>query len=125
GAADAVSRALAFVRRSASLPIGLGEAREIADILHDGEDEVDSSVRALFRPKMALGLLAAAAELVPEFGDEARRLIRDVRTRVMAWDEETPVSAKLARVLEDDAWNSATTALIIPDRRTADGYLSS
>lgn len=124
-AADAVSRALAFVRRSASLPIGLGEARAIADILHDGDDEVDSSVRALFRPKMALGPLAAAAELVPEFGDEARRLVRDVRTRVMAWDEETPVSAKLARVLEDDAWNSATTALIIPDRRTADVYLSS
>lgn len=124
-AADAVSRALAFVRRSASLPIGVGEAREIADILHDGEDEVDSSVRALFRPKMALGPLAAAAELVPEFGDEARRLMRDVRTRVMAWDEETPVSAKLARVLEDDSWNSATTALIIPDRRTADVYLSS
>ena len=42
-----------------------------------------------------------------------------------AWDEETPVSAKLARVLEEDAWNRATTALIIPDRRTADVYLSS
>lgn len=124
-AADAVSRALAFVRRSASLPIGLGEAREIADILHDGDDEVDISVRALFRPKMALGPLAAAADLAPEFGDEARRLIRDVETRVTAWDEETPVSAKLTRVLEDNAWNSATTALIIPDRWTADVYLSS
>lgn len=124
-AADAVSRALAFVRRSASLPVGLREAREIADILHDGDDEVDMSVRALFRPKMALGALAAAADLVPEFGDEARRLIHEVETRVTAWDDETPVSAKLARVLEDDAWNSATTALIIPDRRTADVYLSS
>lgn len=124
-AADAVSRALAFVRRSASLPIGLGEARGIADILHDGDDEVDMSVRALFRPRMALGPLAAAADLVPEFGDEARRLIRDVETRVTAWDEETPVSAKLTRVLEEDAWNSTTTALIIPDRRTADVYLSS
>jgi hypothetical protein len=125
GAADAVSRALAFVRRSASLPIGLGEARAIADILHDGDDEVDISVRALFRSKMALGPLAAAADLVPEFGDEARRLIREVERRVTAWDEETPVSAKLARVLEEDVWNSATTALIIPDRRTADVYLSS
>lgn len=124
-AADAVSRALAFVRRSASLPIGLREAREIADILHDSDDEVDMSVRALFRPKMALGPLAAAADLVPEFGDEARRLIRDVETRVTAWDVETPISAKLARVLEDNAWNSATTALVIPDRRTADVYLSS
>ena len=68
-AADAVSRALGFVRRSASLPIGLRQAREIADILHDGDDEVDASVRGLFRPKMALGPLAAAADLAPEFGD--------------------------------------------------------
>jgi hypothetical protein len=119
-AADAVSRALAFVRRSASLPLGLAEARGIADILHDGDDEVDISVRALFRPKMALGPLAAAANLVPELGDEARRLIGDIEARVAAWDEETPVSAKLARVLQDDAWNNETTALIIPDRRTAD-----
>jgi len=124
-AAEAVSRALAFVRRSASLPIGLREASEVADILHDGDDKADMSVRAMFRPKMALGPLAAAADLVPEFGDEARRLIHDIETRVAAWDDETPVSAKLARVLEDNAWNSATTALIIPDRRTADVYLSS
>ena len=105
-AADAVSRALAFVRRSASLPIGLREAREIADILHDGDDEVDISVRGLFRPKMALGPLAAAADLVPEFSDQARRLISDIETRVTAWDEETPVSAKLTLVLQDNAWNS-------------------
>ncbi|WP_211098530.1 hypothetical protein [Nitrospirillum viridazoti] len=124
-AADAVSRALAFVRRSASLPVGVREAREIADILHDGDDEVDLSVRALFRPNMALGPLAAAADLVPEFGDEARRLIREIKTRVTAWDEETPISAKLASILKDNAWNSITTTLIIPDRRTADIYLSS
>ena len=123
-AADAVSRALAFVRRSASLPIGLREAREIADILHDGDDEVDISVRGLFRPKMALGPLAAAADLVPEFSEQARRLVKDIETRVTAWDEETPVSAKLTRVLQDTAWNSELTALIIPDRRTADVYLS-
>ncbi|WP_244471931.1 hypothetical protein [Prosthecomicrobium hirschii] len=124
-AADAVSRALAFVRRSASLPVGVREAREIADIIHDGDDEVDLSVRALFRPNMALGPLAAAADLVPEFGDEARRLIREIKTRVTAWDEETPISAKLASILKDNAWNSITTTLIIPDRRTADIYLSS
>lgn len=124
-AADAVSRALAFVRRSASLPIGLRDAREIVDILHDGDDEVDTSVRALFRPKMALGPLAAAADLVPEHGAEARRLIHDVESRVTAWDDETPVSVKLARVLEEDAWNSLTTTLVIPDRRMTDVYLSS
>jgi mRNA-degrading endonuclease toxin of MazEF toxin-antitoxin module len=122
-AADAVSRALAFVRRSASLPIGLREARQIADILHDGDNEVDISVRGLFRPKAALGPLAAGADLVPEIGDETRRLIADIETRVIAWDDETPVSAKLAYVLQDDSWNCETTALVIPDRRTADVYL--
>src|SRR3546814_4460462 len=89
-AADAVSRALAFVRRSASLPVGLREAREIADILHDGDDEVDISDRGLFRPKMALGPLAEAADLVPEIGDEARRLVGDIETRVTEWEEENP-----------------------------------
>src|SRR5262245_63579828 len=44
-AANAVSRAMGFLRRSASLPVGLREAREIADILHDGDDEVDIAVR--------------------------------------------------------------------------------
>jgi hypothetical protein len=73
---------------------------------------------------MALGPLAAAADLAPEFGTEARRLIGDIETRVTAWDEETPVSTKLVQLLQDDAWNSETTALIIPDRRTADVYLS-
>ena len=59
-AADAVSRALGFVRRSASLPIGLRQAREVPTSSY-GDDEVDASVRGLFRPKMALGPLAAAA----------------------------------------------------------------
>jgi len=123
-AADAVSRALAFLRRSASSPIGLREAREIADILHDGDDEVDVTIRGLFRPKVALGPLAAAAEFVPELGAEAKRLIADIERRSAVWDEETPVSAKLATVLRDDTWNNETTALVIPDRRTADVYLS-
>jgi hypothetical protein len=69
--------------RSTSLPGGLREAREIADILQDGDDQVDVSVRGLFRSKMALGPVAAAADLVAEFGDEARRLIADIETRVI------------------------------------------
>src|SRR3546814_3801170 len=50
-AADAVSRALAFVRRSASLPVGLREARDIADILHEGDrsDEHTSEIQSLIR----------------------------------------------------------------------------
>jgi hypothetical protein len=123
-AADAVSKALAFLRRSASLPIGLREAREIVDILHDGDDEVDVAVRGLFRPKVALGPLAVAANFIPEFGSEAIRLIAEIERRAASWEEETPVSAKLTAILQDLTWNIETTALIIPDRRTADVYLS-
>jgi hypothetical protein len=124
-AADSVSRAMAFVRRAASLPIGLREAREIADVLHDSDDETDISARSLFRAKMALGPLAAAADLVPETGEEARRLIGNIEARATSWEDETPVSAKLALLLRDASWNCETTALVIPDRRTADVYLVS
>ena len=51
--AEAVSRTLAFVRRCASLPLGLQEARETADILYDADDDADAAVRAMFRPRMS------------------------------------------------------------------------
>lgn len=124
-AADHVSKALAFLRRSASLPIGLREARDIADILYDGEDEIDIAARSLFRPKMMLGPIAATAELVPEFGEAARRLAAELGTKVDSWEGETPVSAKLARLMGDPAWNNSHTLLAVPDPRTADVYLSS
>jgi hypothetical protein len=56
-AADAASRALRFLRRAASLPIGLSEARGIADILHTEDDEVDRAERSAFRAKMELAPL--------------------------------------------------------------------
>ena len=124
-AADGASKALAFLRRSASLPIGLREAREIADILNDGDDEVDIFVKSLFRPKMILGPLAAAADLVPEFGEVTRQLVVTVEAKVATWEEETPVSAKLVQLLHDTAWNRHTTLLAVPDRWIADVYLSS
>jgi hypothetical protein len=125
GAADGASKALALLRRAASLPIGLREAREIADILNEGDDEVDIRVRSLFRPKVALGPLAAAAELVPEFGETTRRLVSGVEARVAAWEEETPVSPKLAQLLSHPGWNSQATVLAMPDHWIADVYLSS
>jgi hypothetical protein len=124
-AADGVSKALAYVRRCASLPIGLREAREVADILHNTDDDVDVAVRSLFRPKMALSPLASAADLVPQFGTEVRRLVADIERRVASWDDETPVSAKLLQVLQDPSWNSNSTLITIPDRRTCDVYLGS
>ncbi|WP_204268038.1 hypothetical protein, partial [Escherichia coli] len=81
---------------SASLPIGLSEARGIADILYDADDEVDSNVRAMFRPKMALGALLAVAEIAPAYSSEIRSLVEAVGSKVGEWESETPVSLKLA-----------------------------
>lgn len=59
--ARGVSRALSFLRRVASLPLGLEEARRTADTLFDADDEVDNGIRAMLMPKMALGQLAGSA----------------------------------------------------------------
>jgi hypothetical protein len=123
-AAAGASRALALLRRSASLPIGLREARQITDILNDGDDEEDLWVKGLFRPKVALGPLAAAAEYVPEFGETTRSLVASVEAKVSTWEDETPVSAKLAQLLAGEDWNSQATLLALPDRWIADVYLS-
>jgi hypothetical protein len=124
-AADGASRALALLRRSASLPIGLREARDITAILNDGDDEEDLWVKGVFRPKVALGPLAAAAELVPELGETTRRLVANVEAKVATWEDETPVAVKLAQLLTSEAWNSQAALLAVPDRWIADVYLSS
>lgn len=124
-AAEGVSQALALLRRSASLPIGLDEARAASDVLYDGTDEVDASARTLFRPKMALAPLAAVAETAPEFGDVAKRLVVAVEAKLATWRDETPVSMKLAAVLQDTAWNNRRTLITIGDRRVMESFLGS
>jgi hypothetical protein len=124
-AADGVSKALALLRRSASLPIGIEEARGIADILFDGGDEVDDSARSLFRPKMALAPLAAVQTLAPSFGTVANRLVTEIEAKLALWGTETPVSAKLSTVLADPEWNSSQTLIAVADRRLVDIYLGS
>lgn len=124
-AANGASRALALLRRSASLPIGLREAREITDILNEGDDEEDLWVKSLFQPKVVLGSLAAAADLVPELGETTRHLAAAVEAKVAMWEVETPVSAKLSQILTNGDWNSQATLLAVPNRWIADVYLSS
>lgn len=118
--AGAVSEALSFLRRVASLPVGLDEARRIADILYDGGDEVDQKVRAMFRPMMALAPLAAIGESHGSYAAEASRLVEVVGVKIAAWSEETPVSFKLAHLLEDQRWNEVGTLVALPGRRIAD-----
>lgn len=123
--AEGVSQALALLRRSASLPIGLDEARSISDVLYDGDDEVDATVRSLFRPKMALAPLATIGSTAPEFGEIANRLVLAVEAKLAAWAEETPVSVKLNALMEDPEWNSRGTLITVNDRRVMEAFLGS
>lgn len=123
--AKAVSKSLTFLRRVASLPLGLTEARQITDILYDADDEVDSSVRAMFRPKMALGALFAVAQSAPAYSPEIKTLVEIIDAKVAEWETETPVSLKLLSLLDDADWNTASTVLAFPDRRIAETYLAS
>ena len=123
--ARAASRALGFLRRSVSLPFGMREAKEIADVIHDGDDEVDLAVRAMFRPKVALAKLSAIADLVPSKALEALCLSGSIQTKVAAWEEETPVSAKLAALLDAAPDGAAGILVVVPDRRMADLFILS
>lgn len=122
--ARGVSRALAFLRRVASLPLGLEEARLTADTLFDADDEVDAGIRAMFRPRMALGPLAEIGEHSPE-GAFAREAVTLIESRVTEWAAETPVSAKLAELMARQGWNSRATLIAVPERRIAEVLMAS
>jgi len=120
--AAAVSRALRFLSRIASLPIGVEEARRVADILYT---EDDFAARAAFRPKMELAPLGAVANNAPDLGREAERLAREIEAKVESWADETPVSAKLAALLDSAGGRAASVAVAMPSERIGDVFLSS
>ncbi len=120
----AVSDALSFLRRSASLPVGLDEAVRTADVLFDTEDDVDARVRAMFRPLMTLSRLAKLAEHSPAAAN-VRRSLELIKARAKAWADETPVSAKLADLMLEPRWNSPATLIAVPDRRVAEVLMGS
>ena len=122
--ARGVSRALAFLRRVASLPLGLEEARMTADTLFDADDEVDNAIRAMLRPKMALGQLAEIAATSPD-GALAKDAIASIEAKTEKWLAETPISSKLADMLARDGWNAATTLIAVPERRIAEVLMAS
>jgi len=124
-AADAASRALRFLRRAASLPIGLSEARRIADILHTEEDELDRAERSAFRVKMELAPLYDVAANVPALGAEARHLAAEIEEKVNSWSDETPVSAKLTALLNATGKRTSDTMIAVASRRIRDVFLSS
>ncbi len=124
-AASAAATVLRFVRRSASSPLGLREAQEIADILFDGEDEVDGAIRAMFRPKMALGQLGSIKDVAPEFGVEADSLLSAIEGKCANWVTDSPVSAKLSSLLADAKWNSSRSMISISERTVAELFMAS
>ena len=124
-AALAVSQALGFLRRSVTLPFGMAEARRVADVIHNGDDEIDLEVRAMFRPKMALAKLAAVADTVPSRAAKALALSEAIKSKVCAWEDETPVSAKLSSLLDADPEKGEGTLVVVPHRQVADLFMLS
>jgi hypothetical protein len=124
-AALAVSRALSFLRSCAALPFGVAEAQSIADIIHDSDDEIDLAVRAMFRPKMALAKLAAIAATVPAHASQARALTSAIQGKVAAWENETPVSAKLTSLLDAAPEGGEGILVVVHNRRISDLFILS
>ena len=124
-AADAASHALRFLRRAASMPIGLAEARRIVDILFPENDEIDRGARSAFRPKMELAELRMVVDRFPAHGIEANRLAGEIETRSDTWGDETPVSAKLASLLNASESRASNTMVAVPSDRIRDIFLSS
>ncbi|WP_237355154.1 hypothetical protein [Rhizobium phaseoli] len=122
--ARGVSQALSFLRRVGSLPLGIDEARHTADILFDADDDVDASIRAMFRSRMALAPLATISVSSPD-GATAKEVVGQIEARVSAWKTETPVSAKLRELLSREGWNSPRTLIAVPDRRIAQILIAS
>jgi hypothetical protein len=105
--------------------LGLLEARETAGILYDADDDADASVRAMFLPKMALAELSAFGELFPAFASEAASAAATVEAKVVTWNADTPVAAKLTELLADSSVNAPTTVLALPDRRIVEVFIAS
>lgn len=124
-AAESVSRVLAFIRRCASLPLGLTDARNIADILYDEDEEFDSALGAMFRPKMVLSDLIAAGDLHPIFAGDIKVAVQKIESKVSGWENDTPVAAKLAELLAKPEMDSPKTTVSLADRRVAEVFLAS
>ena len=123
--ADQIKRALAFVRRSASLPLGMREAREITDVLYDEAGEFDDALKKLFRPKMALSDLLAVGLRQPAFARDIEAVVKQIERKVANWEDDTPVAAKLAELLASPDINAARTTIALPGRRICEVYLAS
>jgi hypothetical protein len=123
--AHAVGRTLRVLSAFASLPLGLVEARNTADVLFPGDGHEEVKARTRFFPTSRLQALADAEAAAPEFAADLREAFDAVKSQIARWEGATPVSLKLRTLLDDKGWNARDVLLVLPDARTTDVFLVS
>lgn len=124
-AAIAVTRGLHALSKFASLPLGLKEARENASVLFDGDGREEVAARSKFFPTFELQPLAEIASAAPELTVDVSTILDEVWSRIRSWEQDSPVSLKLAQLLSDPEWNAHDVLLVMPDVYTAEVFLVS
>jgi hypothetical protein len=102
------------------MPLGLNTAQETAWILWDSDGEQGLRAMELFLPAQVFRRMEAQARAVGCGVAEAAALRAEMSARVESWRERTPVSAKLAAMLADSAWNARDVLISLPHPRVAD-----
>jgi hypothetical protein len=124
-AAITVGKGLHVLSTFASLPLGIREAKENASILFEGDGREEVTARSSFFPTAALQPIAEIAGAAPELAADIHALLEDVWSRVGSWEQDTPVSLKLAQLLSDPEWNAHDVLLVMPDACTVAVFLVS
>ena len=115
----AVGAALRALSTFASLPLGVHEARDTAAVLFDDDDHDSVRSRSSFFPTSALQPLAQLEATVPEFAPDIRAAVNEITAHLDRWHLATPVSLKVAQLLNDPSWNAPDVLLVFPDDRTS------
>jgi hypothetical protein len=117
--AGTARKALDCLHRSASMPLGLSEAKAAADTLWNGDSDEEREAASLFHTRQGIRALAAACRRAGVAVNEGLRAVWEAEERLDQWADATPVSAKLSRLLADPGWNAPSTVLSFPDPRIA------
>lgn len=120
-AAAALRTGLLFVRSTANLPVGLGQARSIVETMHATEDEADRAVRRKFFVSTALQPLTEAAS-ASVHRETLLSFRLKFKTLAEGWENGTPVSEKLVSLARKLGEGARDTMLVLPDRHVVNLY---
>lgn len=120
-----LGQGLGALRRFANLPVGIAEAKKCASILFPGDADEESEARSRFFVTSALKPMTDAAAALPEFANEIGSFVDEFNARFKAWEQQTPISIKLSKLLKDKRWNAREVLFAFPDATTADVFLGS